>query len=81
MKTDLRWIAGNLDSDSEALEPVQQWIRSELRRKRIRLRKVSLLLPYIICVLVDHFRSFNNATNERVTSGQSFFVGERVALA
>jgi hypothetical protein len=33
---DLRWIAGNLDSDSEALEPVQQWIRSESRRKRIR---------------------------------------------
>ena len=27
----------------------------------------------IICVLVDGFRSFNDATNERVTSGQSFF--------
>src|SRR6266700_2632667 len=69
MKTDLRWSAGNLDSDSEASSPVLLWIRSEPRRKRIRLRKVWLLWSYIICVLVDGFRSFNDATNERVTSG------------
>jgi hypothetical protein len=39
---DLRWIAGNLDSDSEASRPVLGWIGSESRRKRIRLRRVSL---------------------------------------
>jgi hypothetical protein len=44
----LRWIAGNLDSDSEASSPVLLWIRSESRRKRIRLRRVWLLWSYII---------------------------------
>jgi hypothetical protein len=43
MKTDLRWIADNLDSGSEASSPVLLWIRSESRRTRIRLRKVWLL--------------------------------------
>jgi hypothetical protein len=43
MKTGLRWIAGNLDSDSEALELVLLSIRSESRRKRIHLRRVRLL--------------------------------------
>jgi hypothetical protein len=70
---DLRWIAGSLDSDSEALEPVLLWIRSESHRKRSRRRRVCLSWPYIICVLVDDFRSFNDATNQRMTSGQSFF--------
>jgi hypothetical protein len=28
---------------------------------------------YYFCALVDGFRSLNDATNERVTSGQSFF--------
>jgi hypothetical protein len=65
---------------------VPPWIRSESRRKRIRLRRVWLLWSYIICVLVDGFRSFNDATNERVTSGQSFFAfggvgGESVSVA
>jgi len=49
---DLRWIAGSLDSDSEALEPVLLWIRSESHRKRSRRRRVCLSWPYIICVLV-----------------------------
>src|SRR5207247_3718750 len=69
---DLRWIAGSLDSDSEALEPVLLWIRSESHRKRSRRRRVCLSWPYIICVLVNDFRSFNDATNQRMTSGQSF---------
>src|SRR2546425_5219883 len=43
---DLHWIAGNLDSDSEASSLVQLRIRSELRRKRIRLKKVWLLRSY-----------------------------------
>jgi hypothetical protein len=47
---------------------------------------VWLLWSYIICVLVDDFRSFNDTTNERVTSGQSFFAfggvaGESVSAA
>src|SRR6266404_5993948 len=70
---DLRWIAGSLDSDSEALEPVLLWIRSESHRKRRRRRRVCLSWPYIICVLVNDFRSFNDATNQRMTSGHSFF--------
>jgi hypothetical protein len=56
------------------------------RRKRIRLRRVWLLWSYIICVLLDGFRSFKDATNERVTSGQSFFAfgavgGESISAA
>jgi hypothetical protein len=39
-KTDLRWIVGNHDSDNEASELVPPWIRSELRRTRIRLKMV-----------------------------------------
>jgi hypothetical protein len=44
------------------------------------------VIVFIICVLVDGFRSFNDATNERVTSGQSFFAfggvgGESVSVA
>lgn len=70
---DLRSIAGSLDSDSAALEPVLLWIRSESHRKRTRLRRVCLSWPYIICVQVSDFRSFNDATNQRMTSGQSFF--------
>jgi hypothetical protein len=38
-ENDLRWIADNLDSDSETSSPVLRWIRSESRRKRIRLRR------------------------------------------
>jgi hypothetical protein len=37
---DLRWLAGNLDSDSEALEPARLWLDNESRRKRIHLRTV-----------------------------------------
>jgi hypothetical protein len=73
MKTDLRWLAGNLDNGSETSAPVVLWIRSESRRKRIRLRRVWLLWSYIICVLVDSFRSFNDATNERVTTGHNYW--------
>jgi hypothetical protein len=40
------WIAGNLDSDSAASEPVLLRIRSESRRKRIRLRRVWLLRSF-----------------------------------
>src|SRR5438067_6520741 len=69
----LHWIAGSHDSDSEALEPVLLWIRSESHRKRSRRRRVCLSWPYIICVLVNDFRSFSDATNQRMTSGQSFF--------
>jgi hypothetical protein len=44
------------------------------------------VLVDIICVLVDDFRSFNDATNERVTTGHSFFAfggvgGESVSVA
>jgi hypothetical protein len=39
-KTDLRWIAGNRDNDSEASKPVLPWIRTEPFRRRIRLGKV-----------------------------------------
>jgi hypothetical protein len=39
-KMDLRWLAGNLDSDSEALEPARLWLDNESRHKRIRLRTV-----------------------------------------
>jgi hypothetical protein len=86
MKTDLRWLAGNLDNGSETSAPVPLWIRSESRRKRIRLRRVWLLWSYIICVLVDGFHSFNDTTNKRVSSGQSFFAfggvgGESVSVA
>ena len=63
---DLRWIAGNLDSDNEPSQPVLRWIRSESRRKRIRLRRAWLLWSYIVCVLIDGFRSFDDATNELV---------------
>jgi hypothetical protein len=63
-KTDLRWIAGNLDSDSAASSPVLLWIRSESHHKRIRLKRVYLLWSCVIRVLVDGFRSFNDATNE-----------------
>src|SRR5256885_9736745 len=70
---DLRWIAGSLDSDSAALELVLLWIRSESHRKRSRRRRVCLSWPYIIYVLINDFRSFNDATNHRMTSGQSFF--------
>src|SRR6266481_4299295 len=70
---DLRWIAGSLDNDSEALEPVLLWIRSESHRKRSGRRRVCLFWPYITCVLVNDFRSFNDATNQRMISGHSFF--------
>jgi hypothetical protein len=73
MKRDRRWIAGNLDNDSEASSPVLRWIRSESHRKRIRLRRVWRLGSWVVRGLVDGFRSFNDATNERVASGQSFF--------
>jgi hypothetical protein len=53
MSTGLRWLAGNLDSDSETSAPVLPLIRSESRRRRIRLKKV-FLCP-LLCDRSDLF--------------------------
>jgi hypothetical protein len=50
------WLAGNPDSDSAASRSVQPWIRSESRRKRIRLKRVCLFCPYLIRKFVKCFR-------------------------
>src|SRR5262245_11267442 len=56
MKTDLRWIAGSLDSDSEASERASPWIRSESPCKRIRLKRVWLFVcRYSYLSLVGRF--------------------------
>src|SRR4051812_38459539 len=69
-QTARRSIVGNPDSDIAASSSVRLSIHSESPRKRIRRRKVSSLSPYYI--LVRFISSFNNATNEPMTRGQSF---------